>query len=78
MIPLKAVKAFKEKYQLSMPIWIDKNDQIQTLLNRNTSEPQTELITLLLNRERVVKDVFIDFKPEDLSQKVSKLIDAQK
>lgn len=74
----KAIKAFKEKYQLSMPIWVDKSAQMQTLLNRDTSEPQTELITLLLNRERVVKDVFIDFEPEDLSQKVSKLIDAQK
>ena len=74
----KAIKAFKEKHQLSMPIWVDKSAQMQTLLNRDTSEPQTELITLLLNRERVVKDVFIDFEPEDLSQKVSKLIDAQK
>ena len=74
----KAIEAFKEKYQLSMPIWVDKSTQMQTLLNRDTSEPQTELITLLLNRERVVKDVFIDFEPEDLSQKVSKLIDAQK
>ena len=74
----KAIEAFKEKYQLSMPIWVDKSAQMQTLLNRDTSEPQTELITLLLNRERVVKDVFIDFEPEDLSQKVSKLIDAQK
>ena len=74
----KAIKAFKEKHQLSMPIWVDKSAQMQTLLNRDTSEPQTELITLLLNRERVVKDVFIDFDPEDLSQKVSKLIDAQK
>ncbi len=74
----KAIKAFKEKHQLSMPIWVDKSTQMQTLLNRDTSEPQTELITLLLNRERVVKDVFIDFEPEDLSQKVSKLIDAQK
>ncbi len=74
----KAIEAFKEKHQLSMPIWIDKNDQIQTLLNRNASEPQTELITLLLNQELVVKDVFIDFEPENLSQKVKKLFDAKK
>lgn len=74
---VKAVEAFKEKYQLSMPLWVDKNDQIQTLLNRDTSEPQTELITLFLNRELVVKDVFIDFKPENLSQKVNKLLDSK-
>lgn len=74
----KAIEAFKEKHQLSMPIWIDKNDQIQTLLNRNASEPQTELITLLLNQELVVKDVFIDFEPENFSQKVKKLFDAKK
>ena len=73
----KAIEAFKEKYQLSMPIWIDKNDQIQTLLNRDASEPQTELITLFLNRELVVKDVFIDFKPENLSQKVNKFLDSK-
>ena len=73
----KAIAAFKEKHQLSMPIWVDKNDQIQKLLNRDTSEPQTELITLLLNRELVVKDVFIDFEPENLSQKVNKLFDAK-
>lgn len=76
---VKAIKAFKEKYQLSMPIWMDKNNlmqtslNIQTLLNRDASEPQTELITLLLNRELVVKDVFINFDPENLSQKVKKL-----
>ena len=74
----KAIEAFKEKHQLSMPIWVDKNNQIPTLLNRDTSEPQTELITLFLNRELVVKDVFIDFDPENLSQKVNKLLDAKK
>ncbi|MCY3744310.1 MAG: TlpA disulfide reductase family protein [Candidatus Poribacteria bacterium] len=74
----KAIAAFKEKHQLSMPIWRNKNDQIQKLLNRDASEPQTELITLLLNRELVVKDVFIDFDPENLSQKVKKLFDAEK
>ena len=74
----KAIAAFKKKYQLSMPVWMNKNDQIQKLLNRDASEPQTELITLLLNRELVVKDVFIDFEPENLSQKVNKLFDAKK
>ena len=70
----KAIEAFKEKYQLSMPIWINENDQIQTLLNRDTSEPQPELITLFLNRELVIKDVFIDFKPENLSMKIKNSI----
>ena len=76
----KAIEAFKEKHQLSMPIWIDKNGQVQTflnmqtLLNRDASEPQTELITLLLNPELIVKDVFIDFDPQILSQKVEKFL----
>ncbi|MCY4553390.1 MAG: hypothetical protein OXC79_06935, partial [Candidatus Poribacteria bacterium] len=74
----KAIETFKEKHQLSMPIWVDKNDQMQTLLNRDPSEPQTELITLLLNRELVIKDVFVDFEPEDLSQRVNKLLDSKK
>ena len=80
---VKAIEAFKEKHQLSMPIWVDKNDQIQTflniqsLLNRDTSEPQTELITLLLNRELVVKDVFIDIDSQTFSQKVKKLLDSK-
>ena len=79
----KALEAFKERHQLSMPIWTDKSDQMQTflniqaLLNINASEPQAELITLLLNRELVVKDVFIDFDPQTLSQKVKKLLDSK-
>ena len=73
----KAIAAFKEKYQLSMPIWMHKNDQIQTFLNRDTSEPQPELITLFLDRDLVVKDVFIDFKPENLSQRVNTFLDSK-
>ena len=77
---MKAIEAFKEKHQLSMPIWMDKNDQMQTflniqsLLNRDASEPQTELITLLLNRELVVKDVLVDLDPENLSTKIKNLV----
>ena len=77
---MKAIKAFKEKHQLSMPIWMDKNDQmqtflnIQTLLNRDASDPGKELITLLLDRELVVKDVFIDVDPRNLSTKIKNLI----
>ena len=41
----KTIEAFKKQHQLSMPVWTDNNDQvqtflnIQTLLNRNASEP---------------------------------------
>ena len=75
----KAIEAFKEKHQLSIPLWMDKNDQIRTflniqsLLNKDASEPQTELITLLLDQELVVKDVFIDIDPETLSTKIKNL-----
>ena len=76
---VKAIETFTQKHQLSMPIWIDRNSQIQTFLNTQTlfnkdaSERQTELITLLLNRELVVKDVFIDFDPENLSTQIKNL-----
>ena len=75
----KAIEAFKEKHQLSMPLWMNKNDQIRTYLNiqalldKDASEPQTELITLLLNRELVIKDVFIDVDPKTLSTKIKNL-----
>ena len=73
----KEIEAFKEKYQLSMLVWMGKNDQVQTRLNRDTSKTQGELVILLLNRELVVKDVFIDFDPESLSQKVKQLIESK-
>ena len=75
----KAIEVFKAKHQLSMTLWMDKNDQIQTflniqsLLNKDASEPQTELITLLLNRELVVKDMFIDVDLKTLSTKIKNL-----
>ena len=77
---VKVIEAFKEKHQLSMPVWMDKNNQIQTflniqsLLNKEASEPQTELITFLLNRELVIKDVLIDADPQTLSTKIKNLI----
>ena len=37
-------------------------------------EPQTALITLFLNQELIVKDVFIDVDPEPLSMKIKNLI----
>lgn len=76
----KAIEVFKAKHQLSMPVWMDKNDQIRTflniqsLLNKDAFEPQTELITLLLNRELVVKDVLIDVNLQTLSTKIKDLI----
>ena len=79
----KAIEAFKQKYQLSMPVWMDKNNQIQrhlniqTLLNSNAAGSQTELITLLLNRELVVKDVFIDFDLQVLSEKIKQRIESK-
>ena len=74
---VKAIKAFKEKYQLSMPLWIDKNNTIQMLLNRDASKSQTQLITLLLNREGVVKATFIDFDPETFSQRIQQFVRAK-
>ncbi len=72
----KAIEPFKKKNRLSMPIWHAKNDQIQDHFNIDMSESQTELITILLNRELIVKDVFIDFNPENLSEKVNRLIES--
>ena len=71
----KAIKTFKEKYKLSMPIWIGETEQIQTLLNADSAKPETELITILLEQELIVKDVIIDAAPESLLQKVKALID---
>ena len=75
---VKAIEAFKDKHQLSIPIWIDKNDQIRTLLKRETSESDKELVTLILNPELVVKDVSVDLDPESVSRKLEKLIASKK
>ena len=73
--PVAAIEAFKEKYQLSMPIWVGKNDPIQNLVKREMSKPQTGLITILLNSELVVEAVFTDM--ESLLKKVTELIKAK-
>lgn len=73
----KAIKTFKEKYKLSLPIWVGKSEQIQTLMNRDSAKQETELITILLDQELVVKDVFIDAAPESLLQKVKVLIESK-
>lgn len=75
---VEAIEAFKDKYQLSMPIWIGKNDQIRTFFKRDDSESDKELVTLILNPELVVKDVSVDLDPESLAQKLEKLIASKK
>ena len=74
-----AIEAFKEKHRLSMPVWIDKNKQIQMHLNnKDTAEPQTELITLFLDRELIVKDVSVGFDLKLFPEKVKKLLASKK
>ncbi len=73
----KVIDTFKKKHKLSMPIWRAKNDQIQDHLNIDMSKSQTELITILLNQELLVIDVFIDLNPENLSEKVKQLIESK-
>ena len=67
----KAIKEFREKYQISMPIWIDKESQILDILAAN---PQTGLITILLNPEQIVEEVFMDFDSQSLKQKIEQLV----
>lgn len=74
---IEAIEAFKEKHQLSMLVWVDKDNHIQTFLSRDVSKSQAELITLLLNPELVVKDVLVDFAPESILQKVKALIESE-
>ena len=73
----KEIETFKEKYQLSMPIWIGKNTQIQVSVNSDPSKPQAKFVTILLNPELTVEDMFIDINPEVLSQKVNQLIESK-
>ncbi|RKU31875.1 hypothetical protein C6499_03915 [Candidatus Poribacteria bacterium] len=69
---IKAIETFKEKYRLSMPVWIGKNTQIQVSVSGTDS--QAKLVTFLLNQDLVVKDMFIDFDPKVISQKVKQAI----
>ena len=73
----KTIEKFKKRHKLSMPVWRVKNDQVQDHLNVDMSESQKELITILLNRELIVKDVLIDLNPENLSEKVKQLIESK-
>ena len=69
---IKAIETFKVKYRLSMPVWIGKNTQMQVSVSGTGS--QAKLVTFLLNQDLVVKDVFIDFDPKVISQKVKQAI----
>ncbi|MDE0686268.1 MAG: redoxin domain-containing protein [Candidatus Poribacteria bacterium] len=73
----KAIETFKEKYGLSMPIWMGKNMQMQVSVYSDISKSQAQLTTFLLNRELIVKDMVIDFDPDILSQKVKRLVESK-
>lgn len=73
----KAIETFKEKYGLSMPIWMGKNIQIQVFADNSTSKSQAQLTTFLLNRELIVRDMVIDFDPDILSQKVKQFVESK-
>ena len=73
----EAIETFKEKYGLSMPIWIGKNMQIQIPANNGTSKSQAQLTTFLLNRELIIKDMVIDFDPDIFSQKVKQFVQSR-
>ena len=74
---VKAIETFKEKYGLSMPIWMGKNMQIQISANSGTSKSQAQLTTFLLNRDLIIKDMVIDFDPDILSQKVKQFVESK-
>ena len=78
---IKAIETFKEKYRLSMPVWIRKNTQIPVSVSGTSSQAKLvtfllnqDLVTFLLNQDLVVKDMFIDFDPKVISQKVKQAI----
>jgi peroxiredoxin len=73
----EAIEAFKEKYGLSMPIWIGKNMQMQISADNGTTKSQAQLTTFLLNRELIIKDMVIDFDPDILSQKVKQFVESK-
>ncbi len=73
--PVKAITEFKEKYQISIPLWVDEKSEILRFLNNDTAQLQTKLITILLNSELVVEAVFTDM--ETLLKKVTELIEGK-
>ena len=68
---VETTAALKEKYQISMPLWIIEKSAILGILNAETTQPHTKGITILLNPELVVEAVFTDM--ESLLQKIRKL-----
>ena len=73
----KAIETFKEKYELSMPIWMGKNMQIQVFADKAPSKSQAQLTTFLLDQELIIKDMVIDFDPDILSQKVKQFVESK-
>ena len=73
----EAIETFKEKYGLSMPIWMGQNIQIQISADNGTSKSQAQLTTFLLDRELTIKDMVIDFDPDILSQKVKQFVESK-
>ena len=74
---VKAIETFKEKYGLSMPIWMGENIQIQVLADNGTTKSQAQLTTFLLDRELIIKDMVIDFDPDILLQKVKQFVESE-
>ncbi len=73
----EAIETFKEKYGLSMPIWMGENIQIQISADNGTTKSQAQLTTFLLDRELIIKDMVIDFDPDILSQKVKQFVESK-
>ena len=73
----EAIETFKEKYRLSMPIWMGQNIQIQISADNGTTKSQAQLTTFLLDRELIIKDMVIDFDPDILSQKVKQFVESK-
>ena len=74
----QAIETLKEKHQLSMPIWLGKNMQMQVSVDSDISKSQAQFITFLLDRELIIKDMFTDSDPEVISQKVKQAIEFEK
>ena len=70
---VETTAALKEKYQISMPLWVVEKPEILGILNTETTQPHTKRITIFLNPELVVEAVFTDTK--SLLQKIRKLED---
>ena len=70
---VETTAALKEKYQISMPLWVVERSEILGILNAETTQPHTKRVTILLNPALIVEAVFTDTK--SLLQKIKKLED---